>query len=78
MGSMSKENSFKLLDAFAEAGGNFIDTAVSLLSKIIFILFSSAVPAPGDQLRLTGRDIEQLSRRAIGEMDRRMDGSSQE
>jgi aryl-alcohol dehydrogenase-like predicted oxidoreductase len=26
---MSKENSFKLLDAFYEAGGNFIDTAVS-------------------------------------------------
>jgi len=29
MGSMNKENSFKLLDAFYEAGGNFIDTAVS-------------------------------------------------
>jgi hypothetical protein len=28
MGSMSKEQSFKLLDAFYEAGGNFIDTAV--------------------------------------------------
>ena len=27
MGSMSKEQSFKLLDAFFEAGGNFIDTA---------------------------------------------------
>ena len=27
MGSMDKENSFKLLDAFYEAGGNFIDTA---------------------------------------------------
>ena len=27
MGSMDKEASFKLLDAFAEAGGNFIDTA---------------------------------------------------
>lgn len=27
MGSMNKENSFKLLDAFTEAGGNFIDTA---------------------------------------------------
>ncbi|KAJ5213319.1 hypothetical protein N7449_000488 [Penicillium cf. viridicatum] len=27
MGSMSKEESFKLLDAFHEAGGNFIDTA---------------------------------------------------
>jgi len=27
MGSMSKENSFKLLDAFYAAGGNFIDTA---------------------------------------------------
>lgn len=26
MGSMSKDNSYKLLDAFAEAGGNFIDT----------------------------------------------------
>ncbi|KAL4935436.1 hypothetical protein BDV06DRAFT_234317 [Aspergillus oleicola] len=27
MGSMDKESSFELLDAFAEAGGNFIDTA---------------------------------------------------
>ncbi|KAK7677868.1 hypothetical protein QCA50_019180 [Cerrena zonata] len=27
MGSMNKEDSFKLLDAFYEAGGNFIDTA---------------------------------------------------
>ncbi|KAL4937481.1 hypothetical protein BDV06DRAFT_232539 [Aspergillus oleicola] len=27
MGSMTKESSFKLLDAFYEAGGNFIDTA---------------------------------------------------
>jgi len=27
MGSMDKEKSFKLLDAFVEAGGNFIDTA---------------------------------------------------
>ena len=27
MGIMDKENSFKLLDAYYEAGGNFIDTA---------------------------------------------------
>ena len=27
MGAMDKESSFKLLDAFFEAGGNFIDTA---------------------------------------------------
>ena len=27
LGSMNKESSFKLLDAFYEAGGNFIDTA---------------------------------------------------
>lgn len=27
MGSMDKEASFKLLDAYYEAGGNFIDTA---------------------------------------------------
>lgn len=27
MGTMSKESSFKLLDAFYDAGGNFIDTA---------------------------------------------------
>jgi len=27
MGAMDKESSFKLLDAFCEAGGNFIDTA---------------------------------------------------
>jgi aryl-alcohol dehydrogenase-like predicted oxidoreductase len=27
MGTQSKENSFKILDAFYDAGGNFIDTA---------------------------------------------------
>ena len=27
MGSMDKESSFRLLDAYFEAGGNFIDTA---------------------------------------------------
>lgn len=27
MGSMNKESSIKLLDAFFDAGGNFIDTA---------------------------------------------------
>ncbi|CAI5204171.1 BTE_HP_G0004980.mRNA.1.CDS.1 [Saccharomyces cerevisiae] len=27
MGSMDKEQAFELLDAFYEAGGNFIDTA---------------------------------------------------
>ena len=27
MGSMDKEQSFKLLDAYFDAGGNFIDTA---------------------------------------------------
>lgn len=27
MGAMNKEDSFKLLDAYYEAGGNFIDTA---------------------------------------------------
>ena len=27
LGSMNKEDSFKLLDAYFEAGGNFIDTA---------------------------------------------------
>lgn len=29
MGAMDKEQSFKLLDAYYEAGGNFIDTANS-------------------------------------------------
>ena len=29
MGAMDKESSFKLLDAFYDAGGNFIDTANS-------------------------------------------------
>jgi aryl-alcohol dehydrogenase-like predicted oxidoreductase len=29
LGSMSKESSWTLLDAYFEAGGNFIDTAVS-------------------------------------------------
>lgn len=27
MGTLSKEDAFKLLDAFVEAGGNYIDTA---------------------------------------------------
>lgn len=27
MGAMDKESSFKLLDAYFEAGGNFVDTA---------------------------------------------------
>ncbi len=27
MGSMNKESSFKLLDAYFDMGGNFIDTA---------------------------------------------------
>lgn len=31
MGSMDKEKSFKLLDAFADAGGNFIDTYEPLI-----------------------------------------------
>ena len=35
MGSMSKEQSFKLLDAFFEAGGNFIDTAVRHLFALV-------------------------------------------
>ena len=33
LGSMNKENSFKLLDAFEDAGGNFIDTGVSTTTK---------------------------------------------
>jgi len=33
MGSMSKEQSFKLLDSFVEAGGNFIDTANNYQSE---------------------------------------------
>jgi aryl-alcohol dehydrogenase-like predicted oxidoreductase len=38
MGSMNKENSFKLLDAFEEAGGNFIDTAnVSLTRHAVYL-----------------------------------------
>lgn len=33
MGSMDKASSFKLLDAYAEAGGNFIDTANAYQSE---------------------------------------------
>jgi len=29
MGEMTKESSFKLMDAYYEAGGNFIDTAIN-------------------------------------------------
>jgi aryl-alcohol dehydrogenase-like predicted oxidoreductase len=34
MGSLTKEDAFKLLDAFYDAGGNFIDTAVSSINPI--------------------------------------------
>lgn len=33
LGSMTKEDSFKLLDAYWEAGGNYIDVAVSLQKR---------------------------------------------
>ena len=49
MGSMNKEQSFKLLDAFVEAGGNFIDTAnnyqVSDVAHMPFRLVHSLRPA---------------------------------
>jgi aryl-alcohol dehydrogenase-like predicted oxidoreductase len=34
MGSMDKEASFKLLDAFYDAGGNFIDTANNYQNEV--------------------------------------------
>lgn len=57
---MSKEDSFKLLDAYYEDGGNFIDTAVS--SRI-------------EDLRSNPNLIrtEQLSRRTIRDMAWRVD-----
>lgn len=35
MGTMDKEQSFKLLDAYFEAGGNFIDTANNYQVRLI-------------------------------------------
>lgn len=40
LGSMSKEASFKLLDAYYDAGGNFIDTAVGLSPPAIHLCLS--------------------------------------
>jgi hypothetical protein len=54
MGSMSKENSFKLLDAFWEAGGNFIDTAVRPLPE--------SDPRVVGHPELTRNHLEQLSK----------------
>jgi hypothetical protein len=39
MGSMDKEQSFKLMDAFVEAGGNFIDSANNCMSSVPLVLF---------------------------------------
>jgi Aldo/keto reductase family len=36
MGSMDKEASFKLLDAFYDAGGNFIDTANNYQNEVCY------------------------------------------
>jgi hypothetical protein len=38
MGTMNKEPSFRLLDVYHEAGGNFIDTA----GKVTFIIYQGA------------------------------------
>lgn len=68
MGSMNKEDSFKLLDAFVEAGGNFIDTAVSL-----FGYKQSIRPhRPHHNDRSSNPLAEQLSERRVREMDRRV------
>jgi aryl-alcohol dehydrogenase-like predicted oxidoreductase len=40
MGTMDKEQSFKLMDAFVEAGGNFIDTASNCMSFPSFVRFN--------------------------------------
>lgn len=41
VGSMDKETSFKLLDAYYEAGGNFIDTANSYHNDVRELLIST-------------------------------------
>lgn len=41
MGSMDKEASFKLLDAFYDAGGNFIDTANNYQNDVSRLQYNS-------------------------------------
>jgi aryl-alcohol dehydrogenase-like predicted oxidoreductase len=54
MGSMTKEQSFELLDAFFEAGGNAIDTAniyreVPVLSRVIAYCLRDSLFLEDDQ-----------------------------
>jgi aryl-alcohol dehydrogenase-like predicted oxidoreductase len=44
MGAMDKEASFKLLDAYYEAGGNFIDTANNYQNEVCCFLFPESRP----------------------------------
>jgi aryl-alcohol dehydrogenase-like predicted oxidoreductase len=41
MGSMDKEASFKLLDAFYDAGGNFIDTSNNYQNEVCYARLNS-------------------------------------
>ncbi len=43
LGSMTKASSWKLLDAYVEAGGNFIDTAVGSDVTLISFTFDSSL-----------------------------------
>jgi aryl-alcohol dehydrogenase-like predicted oxidoreductase len=58
LGSMNKENSFKLLDAFYDAGGNFIDTANN---------YVSATPLLPYRSKLTDEQQDEQSETWIGE-----------
>jgi len=46
MGTMNKEQSFKLLDAFLEAGGNMIDTANNYRELVSLSAASEATSRP--------------------------------
>jgi hypothetical protein len=46
MGTMDKEQAFELMDAFVEAGGNFIDSANNCMSFLSSIPSSSFILLP--------------------------------
>ena len=68
MGSMNKENSFKLLDAFWAAGGNFIDTANNYQNEESETWIGEWVAAKGirDQLVIATKFTSDYRSHAVG------------
>lgn len=69
MGSMDKEQSYKLLDAFFEAGGNAIDTA-NIYRKYIRALTTCPV--------VYTKELRTHRGRSVRGMDRRLDGGKRQ